>query len=101
MDEKRQQTVRFEEDAELEYVKPHSGGSAVRTWVVVIAIALGMIAWTSAFHFLVGDRPRTWQHDALPYIPAESPLSTGQTPPTGATPSQVVLPPKPSPGGTR
>jgi len=55
---------------------------------LVIAFTIG---WTLMIYGLIGNRPRTWQYGAAPYVPGESFASIQRVPP-GPPPEQVELP---------
>jgi hypothetical protein len=63
------------------------------TVLVIALLVLGMLCWALLAFLLVGDRPRSWEYGAAPYIPAESYSSTEPTPPAATAPKQVELPP--------
>jgi hypothetical protein len=66
-------------------------------WTIALFVAGATLFWCLLIYRLIGDRPPGWQYGVVPYIPAQSPLSS-QPPPRGVVRNQVVLPLK-QPGG--
>ncbi|MDO8683404.1 MAG: hypothetical protein Q7N50_07985 [Armatimonadota bacterium] len=60
-------------------------------WLSPIFVAAGTLIWCLLIYFLIKDRPRDWQYGVVPYIPAESAI-TSKTGPAGPSPKQVQLP---------
>jgi hypothetical protein len=89
------------------------GGTALRSWLVVLGIALAFLTWGLIVYFTVGDKgPPGWDFGVVQDIPGQSPYSTHQTkrlPNLGPLPEsaakgvvpQHVMEPPAGPGITR
>lgn len=67
-------------------------------WVAPTVVTLFTIFWLLGAYWLIGWRQSTWQHNIVPYVPAESIFTSDQ--PSGGTPPKQVELPQPSQGGT-
>jgi len=61
--------------------KDNDRGDPVRSFLVVILIALAVLAWGGAIFFLVGDRGQPdWDYGTIADVPGKSPFSTRVNP---------------------
>jgi len=65
----------------------------LRTWLIVAAIAAGMLTWITGAFLLIGDRPPPWNLGTTPAVPGDSYYTSGEVPTGQAGPTQVTLPP--------
>jgi hypothetical protein len=57
-----------------------SGGSALRSWLVVFGIAFAFLLWGFLVYYTVGDKGApAWDFGVVQDIPGQSPYSTHQT----------------------
>ena len=69
----------------------------MRSWLVVILIAMLVLLWAQLIHTLVGDHERTWDYGSQPYIPGEARISTQEPPLAQPEPPRQIAPiPQPS-----
>jgi hypothetical protein len=51
--------------------------SRFRSWVILVATAVGFLIWGSRLYYGVGDKgPPQWDYSVIPDIPGQSPYST-------------------------
>jgi hypothetical protein len=56
------------------------GGTALRSWLVVLGIALAFLTWGLIVYYAVGDKGSPgWDFGVIQDIPGQSPYSTHQT----------------------
>ena len=71
----------------------------MRNWLPVLILAVLVILWIGGIFLLIGDRPRTWDYGATPYIPAESRFSTQPPSKQDTPPRQIPEIPQPAEKG--
>lgn len=64
------------------------------SWYFPVAAAAFTVLWGLLIYSLIGNRPTVWQYGVVPFVPAESFLSS-QEPDGTKAPKQVILPIKP------
>jgi hypothetical protein len=58
-------------------ISAHEQGSSLKSWLVVIGIAVLFLCWGLVVYFTVGDKgPAPWRYGVVEDIPGESPFST-------------------------
>ncbi|MCE5199993.1 MAG: hypothetical protein ABFD54_08450 [Armatimonadota bacterium] len=62
-------------------------------WIAPILVVMYTVGWHGLMHGILHDRPRHWQYGVVPYVPAQSWLTT-RYPPKDSLPKQVILPKK-------
>jgi hypothetical protein len=60
-------------------------------WTAPLLAAGFTVLWSLLIFFLIGERPTTWKFGVVPYVPAQSILSS-QAEPRGKVPKQIEFP---------
>lgn len=60
-------------------------------WISPLFVAGFTLFWCLIIYLLIGNRPVVWKYGVVPYVPAQSVISS-EVPPPGPPPKQVELP---------
>ncbi|SPF50901.1 conserved hypothetical protein [Syntrophobacter sp. SbD1] len=71
--------------------------SAIKTWSIIAAIAVGFLAWGMLIYFVIGDKgPPGWDFSVIPDIPGQSVYSSSSPiKPHGLVPGPESTPVEP------